>query len=153
LTTHHIDTADSKPIASPPHRASASENDLIGSLIDDMLQQGIIQPSNSPWSSPMVIVTKKDGSPRFCIDYRNLNAVTTKDVYPLPRVDDTLHALGSSRWFSTLDLTTAYWQIELDDNSLPKSAFIYREGLFEFVKMPFGLTTPRPLCNDLWILS
>ncbi|KAG1130894.1 hypothetical protein G6F37_013584 [Rhizopus arrhizus] len=94
-TQHHIDTGDHKPLSQPPHRAPAAENDVISKLIDEMLQQGIIQPSNSPWSSPVVLVKKKDGTPRFCIDYRRLNNITTRDVYPLPRIDDTLHSLGT----------------------------------------------------------
>ncbi|MGB9152808.1 MAG: reverse transcriptase family protein, partial [Alphaproteobacteria bacterium] len=130
LVQHSIDTGDSRPISSAPHRASAAENDLISSLVDDMLTQGVVQESRSPWSSPVVLVRKKDGSPRFCVDYRRLNVVTTRDVYPLPRIDDTLHALGSARIFSTLDLTASYWQIALDESSRPKSAFVCRKGLF-----------------------
>jgi hypothetical protein len=140
ITSHHIDTGSTKPVSSPPHRASGPENDTINELVDDMLRQGIITPSKSAWSSPVVIVRKKDGSPRFCVDYRRLNAVTTRDVYPLPRIDDTLHALGSCKFFSTLDLTSSYWQIALDSESRPKSAFICRKGFFEFVRMPFGLS-------------
>ncbi|KAG1440431.1 hypothetical protein G6F46_012786 [Rhizopus delemar] len=101
-----------------------------------MLQQGIIQPSNAPWSSPVVLVKKKDGTAPFCIDYRRLNNVTTRDVYPLPRIDDTLHSLGNAKYFSTLDLTSSYWQIQLDQSNKPKSAFVCRRGLFEFVRMP-----------------
>lgn len=88
----------------------------------------------------MVIVRKKDGSPRFCVDYRKLNVITTRDVYPLPRIEDTLHALGSARVFSTLDLTSSYWQIELDEASKLRSAFVCTKGLFEFIRVPFGLT-------------
>lgn len=115
LVKHTIDTGDSRPLSQPPHRTSAAENETIDSLLDDMLQQGIVQPSNSPWASPVVLVRKHDGSPRFCVDYRWINGITRKDVYPLPRIDDTLHSLGNSTIFSTLDLTSSYWQIELDD--------------------------------------
>ncbi|KAG0929312.1 hypothetical protein G6F29_012095 [Rhizopus arrhizus] len=139
LVQHHIDTGDARPISSPPHRASAAENDTINGLIDEMLQQGIIRPSRSPWSSPVVLVPKPDGTVRFCVDYRRLNGVTTKDVYPLTRVDDALHSLGNAKYFSTMDLTSSYCQIELDEESKPKSAFVCRRGLFEFVRMPFGL--------------
>ncbi|KAG1114109.1 hypothetical protein G6F61_010372 [Rhizopus arrhizus] len=140
LVQHSIDTGDSRPLSQPPHRASAAENETIDSLLDEMLQQGIIQPSNSPWASPVVLVKKHDGSPRFCVDYRRLNGVTRKDVYPLPRIDDTIHSLGNAKIFSTLDLTSSYWQIELDEQAKPKSAFICRSGLYEFIRMPFGLT-------------
>ncbi|KAG2190855.1 hypothetical protein INT47_006713, partial [Mucor saturninus] len=139
LVQHTINTGTHRPIAQPPHRASAAENETIGGLIDEMLQQGIVRPSNSPWSSAVVLVTKSDGSPRFCVDYRRINAISTRDVYPLPRIDDTLHNLGNAKYFSTLDLTASYWQIELDDESKAKSAFVCRKGLYEFVRMPFGL--------------
>lgn len=146
LLKHHIDTGDSRPLSIAPHRASFKQNADSSRMIDDMLDQGIIQLSRSPWTSRVVVVTKKDGSLRFCVDYRRLNGVTTRDVYPLPRIDDSLHALGSAKFFSTLDLTSAYWQIELDDESRPKSAFLCRKGLFEFVRLPFGLSnTPATL--------
>ena len=81
-------------------------------MLDEMLQKDIIQPSASPWASPVVLVQKKDGTIRFCIDYRKLNAVTRKDAYPLSRIDETLEALGGSNWFSTLDLLSGYWQVK-----------------------------------------
>lgn len=139
LVQHHIDTGDHRPLSQPPHRVSAAENDTITGLLEEMLEQGIIRESNSPWASGVVLVKKHDGTPRFCVDYRRINNITTRDVYPLPRIDDTLHSLGNARVFSTLDLTSSYWQIELDKESIPKSAFICRNGLYEFVRMPFGL--------------
>ena len=108
-------------------------------MVSDMKELGIVQPSSSPWASPVVLVPKKDGTLRFCIDYRRLNSVTQKDVYPLPRVDDILVALGESKFFSSLDLASGYWQIELDEDARKKSAFTTYNGLFEFVRMPFGL--------------
>jgi predicted aspartyl protease len=143
---HHIPTHGHPPIHSAPHRTSATETENINNLINEMLQQGVIRESHSPWSSPVVLVKKKDGTPRFCVDYRKLNAITSRDVYPLPRIDDTLYSLGSAKIFSTLDLTSSYWQIQLDDRSKPKSAFITRRGLFEFIRMPFGLSnTPATM--------
>ena len=108
-------------------------------LIDDMTDKGIVQPSTSAWASPIVLVPKRDGSLRFCVDYRKLNAITKKDVYPLPRIDDILNTFGKSRYFTMLDLASGYWQIEMDPASREKSAFRTHHGLFEFCRMPFGL--------------
>ena len=100
----------------------------------------IIQPSNSPWASPIVLVKKKDGTMSFCMDNRQLNAVTKKDTVPLPRIDDLLDQLGRAKFFSTLGLASSYWQIQIDKDMQEKSAFITHSGLYEFKVMPFGLT-------------
>ena len=105
-----------------------------------MLQDGVIRPSTSPWSSPIVMVRKKDGAWRFCIDFRKLNDVTHKDAYPLPRIDETLESLSGSTLFTTLDLASGYWQVELEEADKEKTAFSTAEGHFEFNVMPFGLT-------------
>ena len=98
--------------------------------IGDMLERGVISPSNSPWSSPIVLFRKIDGTIRFCVDYRKLNAVTRKDAYPLPRVDETLDTLAGSQWFSTLDLTSGYWQVEISEADKDKTAFVHRMACF-----------------------
>ncbi|KAK8786810.1 hypothetical protein V5799_023415 [Amblyomma americanum] len=104
-----------------------------------MLNDGIIQPSNSPWSSPVVLVKKKDGTLRFCVDYRKLNSVTKKDVYPLPCIDDSLDRLRQAKYFSSVDLRSGYWQIEVDERDREKTAFVTPDGLYEFRVLPFGL--------------
>eukprot|EP00731_Ephydatia_muelleri_P003189 Em0001g3189a len=139
VVKHSIDTGTSHPIRQQCRRVPPFRREQAKKMIDDMLQKDIIQPSSSPWASPIILVPKKDGSLRFCIDYRKLNSVTRKDAYPLPRVDDTLEALSGSKWFSTLDLLCGYWQVEVEEKDRHKTAFCTREGLFEFKVMPFGL--------------
>ena len=139
LTKHQIDTGDSVPINLAPYRLSPSERKKISEEVKEMLDNDIICPSRSPWASPVVLVTKKDGGIRFCTDYRKINAITKKDVYPLPRIDDALDALHKAKIFSTLDLASGYWQIEMDPKDREKTAFICEQGLFEYNVMPFGL--------------
>ncbi len=95
-----------------------------------MLEQGAIEPGQSPWASLVVLVRKKDGTVRFCVDYRQLNAVTRFDAYPLPRIDETIESLGGAKYFSTLDLLSGYWQVGLTEEAKLKSAFTTRRGLF-----------------------
>ena len=139
LVRHVIDTGDHSPLRQPPHRTPMVYRDKIEQLVDEMQGRGIIRPSTSPWASPVVLVPKKDGSLRFCIDYRRLNAITKKDVYPLPRIDDIFDTLGGAKFFTSLDLASGYWQVELDEDARAKSAFATYQGLFEFTRMPFGL--------------
>ena len=114
--------------------------DTVKEEVTKMLQQGVVRPSTSPWSSPVVMVKKKDSTWRFCVDYRKLNAVTHQDAYPLPRVDETLESLAGSVYFTTLDLAAGYWQVEIEEGSKEKTAFSTTGGHYEFNVMPFGLT-------------
>lgn len=139
LVEHEIDTGNHAPIRQPPYRTPVIRRQKMNEMVAAMQAQGIVEPSSSAWASPVVLVPKKDGELRFCIDYRRLNSVTRKDVYPLPRVDDILVALGEARYFTTLDFASGYWQIALEQSAKEKSAFVTHNGLFEFVRMPFGL--------------
>ena len=140
VVKHTIDTGSAQPIRQPPRRLPPHRREQARELIGDMLKKDIIQPSISPWSSPVVLVKKKDNSLRFCVDYRKVNGVTRRDAYPLPRVEDTLDTLAGSNWFTTLDLLSGYWQVELDERDREKTAFSTQEGLYEFKVLPFGLT-------------
>lgn len=140
IAKHRIITDESsRPVRRSPYRVSPRERDAIKAQVDEMLREDIIQPSQSPWASPVVLVKKKDGTLRFCVDYRRLNSVTKKDVYPLPRIDDALDRLCGAKYFSSMDLTSGYWQIQVDERDREKTAFITPDGLFEFKVMPFGL--------------
>ena len=136
---HKINTGDHQPIRQQARRIPPCKREEVHQLLQDMLARRVIQPSTSPWASPVVLVKKKDGSTRFCIDYRKVNAITHKDAYPLPRIDDTLDTLSGAQWFSTVDLLSGYWQVEVAEEDKPKTAFATREGLYEFNVMPFGL--------------
>ena len=139
LMQHNIETGDSRPVKVPPRRIPIHKRQAAEEMVDQMAKQGLIEPSQSPWSSALVLVRKKDGSLRCCVDYRRLNAVTTKDSYPLPRIDDTLDALSGSVWFSTLDLKSGYHQISLAECDRPKTAFPCGAGFWQWRVLPFGL--------------
>ncbi|GFY19212.1 retrovirus-related Pol polyprotein from transposon 17.6 [Trichonephila clavipes] len=139
LTKHRIDTGEHPPIKQHPRRLPFAKQEEVQRLINDMKNNDDIEPSSRPWASPIVLVRKKDGSTRFCVDYRWLNDVTKKDSYPLPRIDDTLDTLAGNTWFSTLDLKSGYWQVELHPDDKEKTAFTAGQGLWQFKVMPFGL--------------
>ena len=136
---HHINTDGARPVKQPYRRMPIAKLEKIEDDVLDLLNRGVVIPSSSPWGSPLVIVKKKDGTDRICVDYRMLNAATKKDSYPLPRIDECLDALGGNQWFCTLDLESGYWQIEMDEDSQEKTAFVSSLGLFEFKVMAFGL--------------
>ena len=140
LVTHEIDTGTSRPIKQPPRRHANATHDIVAEEVEKMLAKGVIEPSCSPWASPVVIVRKKDGSYRFCVDYRRLNELTHKDAHPIPRLQDCLESLAGANWFSTLDLHSGYWQVAMSEEDKEKTAFATRNGLYQFTVMPFGLT-------------
>ena len=136
LVQHVITTGDHTPVRQPARRMPFSLRSDVDRIVGEMLVQGVIEPSSSPWASPVVLV-KKDGGVRFCVDYRRLNHVTKLDEFPLPRIDDTLDLAGA-RYFTTLDLASGYWQVAMDPSSQEKTAFATYSGLYGFCKMPFG---------------
>ncbi|KAI4293455.1 hypothetical protein PAPHI01_2729, partial [Pancytospora philotis] len=140
LPSFDINVASHEPVAITRFRIGKPAEDEIEIEIDKLLRLGIIRKSFSPWCSPALLVPKHDGSKRLCIDYRKLNDLTIKDAYPLPRIDDILDTLSGASIFSTLDATSGYYQIPIAEDSIQKTAFQTRSGLYEFTRMPFGLS-------------
>ena len=134
-----INTGSHAPLAEHPRRTSYRNQQIITTEVKKMLANGIISSSTSPWASPVVIVKKRDGSPRFCIDFRRVNSITQKDVYPLPRIDDVIERLNGSTIFSKLDLRSGYFQVPLAEGERDKTAFITNDGLWHFNRLPQGL--------------
>lgn len=139
VTRHHIDTGSSPPIRQAPRRLPVHQAAEVRHHIDQLLENGTVTPSSSPWAAPIVVVRKPDNSIRLCVDYRKLNSVTRKDAFPLPRVDDAIDHMQGATFFSTLDLASGYWQVELDNASKATAAFTTPFGLYEWNVMPFGL--------------
>lgn len=136
---HEIPLVDSRPFRLPYRKIPPSQWQDVRKLLIEMETAGVIRASKSPYASPVVVVTKKDGSLRLCIDYRKLNSCSTRDAFPLPRIEEALEALGQAKFFSTLDLTSGYWQVEVAEHDKQKTAFSTPMGLFEANRMPFGL--------------
>ena len=140
---------DESPISRPSYRLAPKERKEVDAQIDEWLEQGVIRPSTYEFDSNLVVVRKKDGSLRMCIDYRQLNKVTIKNRYPLPRIDDLFDQLQGASYFSKIDLRSDYHQLRVRECDIPKTAFRTRYGHYEFVVMSFGLTN----CNTPKILS
>jgi hypothetical protein len=139
LGVHSIDTQGSRPIKQPLRRHPIHLLQTIDEQVDQMMAADIIEPSDSSWAANLVMVKKRDGSYRVCVDLRALNTVTRKDAYPLPRIDACLDSLAGSRLFSTFDLTSGYFQVRMDPNDADKTAFVTRRGLYRFKRLVMGL--------------
>ena len=144
-----IDTGSADPIKLRPYRTPLNNRKIIDETIDEMLDAKVIRRSRSPWSFPVVIVDKKDGSKRFCVDFRKLNQVTKKNSYPLPVIGDILALLGKAKYFTSLDLKSGYWQVLMSESDKEKTAFACHWGLFEFNVMPFGLSNAPAVFQEL----
>ena len=144
-----IDTGDKSPIKMKPYRTPLNKRELVDKAINEMMDANIIRRSKSPWSFPIVVVDKKDGSKRFCVDFRQLNKITKTNSFPLPLIDDLLDQLGKAKYFTSLDLKSGYWQVLMDEKDKEKTAFVCHKGLFEFNVMPFGLCNAPQIFSEL----
>ena len=139
-TEHRIELAEgSKPLRQAPYRQGLARRKLTEEAVKEMLHAGVIEPASTEWASPVVLVPKPDGTQRFCVDYRKLNAITVPDSYPLPRADDCLDSLGEAMIFTTLDCNSGYWQIPIAECDRDKTTFTTHMGTFRHLRMPFGL--------------
>ena len=138
---HRIElTPGARPIHQAPYRAGHKAREIEKKEIDRMLAAKVIEEAQSEWASPVVLIPKKDGSMRFCVDYRRLNAITVRDAYPLPRMDEYIDSLGDATVFTTLDANSGYWQVEMAEEDRDKTTFVSHYGMYRFIRMPFGLT-------------
>ncbi|GJY29473.1 putative reverse transcriptase domain-containing protein [Tanacetum coccineum] len=137
------------PVAKSPYRLAPSKMQELSGQLQELQDKGFIRPIHSPWGAPMLFVKKKDGSFQMCIDYRELNKLTVKKRYPLPRIDDLFDQLQGSHYFSKIDLRSGYHQLRVHEDDIPKTAFRTRYGHFEFIVMPFGLTNALAVFMDL----
>ncbi|GJT11674.1 putative reverse transcriptase domain-containing protein, partial [Tanacetum coccineum] len=137
------------PVVRSPYRLAPSEMLELSNQLKELQEKGFIRPSHSPWGAPVLFVKKKDGSMRMCIDYRELNKLTIKNRYPLPRIDDLFDQLQGACCFSKIDLRSGYHQLRVREEDIPKTAFRTRYGHFEFTVMPFGMTNAPAIFMDL----
>jgi hypothetical protein len=144
LVEHHILTGEAKPISTRPARVSPPERVMIRKLVQAMIDDGVVEPSNSPWSSRVVLAPKPNGGIRFCVDFRNINKLCIPDVHPLPVMDDLIGHLDGATYYSSVDLESGFWQIPLASESRPRSAFVTPDGLYQFTRLPFGLQASPP---------
>ena len=146
---HDIDVGDARPFKSENYSVPQSIKSEVGSKVQELLKAGIIKPSSSPWSNPIFFVRKKCGSLRLIVDFRKLNSISVTDNFPIPIVEDLFVDLGGCKYFSSLDLTSGYYQVELNETAKEKTAFIANNQLFEFNRLPFGLKNAPALFQRL----
>ena len=139
IIEHKIELTDNNPVRSWPYPLSYAMRKNLKRGIQDMLSLGVIRESNSPFASPIVIVKKKDGSDRICVDYRKLNKLTVVDPEPMITAEDLFQRLGKSKYYSKIDLSKGYWQIPVAEENIEKTAFITLDGTYDFLRMPFGM--------------
>jgi len=144
-TAMKIDTGSNRPIKMSPRPVPQAMLAIQKKHIDEMMSQGVVRKSHSPWAFPVLMVKKKDGGLRFCVDYRRLNEITKKDAYPLPPINEVFDALGTAKYFSKIDAASGYWQMRVDEDDKEKTAFTTRHGTYEFNVVSFGLTNAPAL--------
>jgi len=134
ITPHRIEvTPGARPRQAQPYRASHASRDVIAKEVQLQRDLGVIEPSSAEWAFPVVLVPKPDGTMRFGVNYRQLNEVTVRDVYPLPRMDDCIGFLGDAKVFSTLDCNSGYWQIPVADEDRDETTFVSHEGAYSYI--------------------
>lgn len=149
LIKMRIQTTSNQPVYCKPYRLSHKESEIVNEKVQDLLNAGIVRESMSEYASPVVLVRKKGGDYRLCVDYRALNARTVKDRYPLPHIEDQVTRLAGKTFFTTLDLAQGYYQVPIEEESICKTAFVTPSGQFEFLKMPFGLANAPAVFSRL----
>ena len=154
LVKFEIDTGDEAPIYQRPYGIPVALREKVEAELDWLIERGFIRPSSSPWASPMVTVKKADGSARLCVDFRKINGLTRQTPFYMPRVEEVLEGVGQAMYISKLDLSKGYYQVELAESAIPKTAaesaipktaFMSPRGVFEFTRMPFGVKN-APAC-------
>ena len=150
LLEHDIKLSTAEPVRSKGYPIQYKTREIMESEIDEMIELGVIEPSNSPYYSPIVLVPEKDGSVRFCIDFRKLDKVKDFDAEPMMIVEKVINRMSGHRFYSQMDLCKRYWQLGLSKRSRPYTAFETPKGLFQFKTMPFGLVNAGPLFAVLY---